>query len=63
MMGDTPIEPRGVHIPIETNWLTAMTLRGLFSFPVDMEQVETEANTLANPVLIHYYRDAWAKWF
>ena len=63
MMGATPIEPRGVQLPVETRWLDAMTLRGLFSFPVDMEKVETEPNTLADPVLIHYYRDAWAKWF
>jgi spermidine synthase len=48
-------------IPVQTRFLTAEILPGLFQFPADMARLPTEVNQLNNQVLVRYFEAEWRK--
>ena len=47
---------------IELRWLTDELLQAATVFDADTARVETQINTLNNPVLHRYYTDGWREW-
>ncbi len=59
MASRRPLNPDGLAITVPTRFLDALTLRALFTFPVDMPRLQVEPNSLFQPVLPGYYREGW----
>jgi spermidine synthase len=51
------------RLPAGLRFLSAEVMSGLFHFPLDMQQQETEVNRLNNQALVHYFDEEWAKFF
>lgn len=54
-----PVDVGGLAPSVETRFLNAETLRGLFEFPEDMARVQVEVNRMDQPVLAVYYNRGW----
>jgi spermidine synthase len=55
--GELAVDHFTVTVP--TRFLDDRTLRDAFAFPLDLQPVEVEANTLDNPVLHRLYQRGW----
>lgn len=51
----------GATLPADLRFLTPRILPQLFDFPLDMQPVDVEANTLDDPVLVRYYEADWRR--
>lgn len=51
----------GAELPSDLRFLTPRILPQLFDFPLDMQPVDVEANTLDDPVLVRYYEGDWRR--
>ena len=56
-----PAEPSDIRIAVPTLYLTEETALAMFVFGKDVDQIDTQPNSLLRPILIHYYDDPrWA---
>lgn len=51
-----------IQIKVTTRFLSTDVARRLFDFGKDITEIETEVNTLIEPVLLAYYREGWERW-
>ncbi|MEO0564593.1 MAG: polyamine aminopropyltransferase, partial [Chloroflexota bacterium] len=60
----SPVATPPVRTPegVEMRWLTPELLDTALLFDADTSRVETEINTLNNPVLHRVYNDGWQQW-
>lgn len=54
-----PIKLNQIQLPRKTSFLNRSVLPSLFEFPQDVQPVETEINSLNNPVISRYYQRGW----
>jgi len=60
----SPVQAPPLRLPenVPLQWLDETLLEQATVFDADTERVETEINTLNNPVLHRYYTDGWREW-
>lgn len=61
LAGRGEFRPEGTELPADLRFLTPRILPQLFDFPLDMQPVAVEANTLDDPVLVRYYEADWRR--
>jgi spermidine synthase len=52
--------PDATALPAGLRFISTGTLSQLYAFPPDMEQVQSQANTLNNQVLVNTFEKEWA---
>lgn len=50
------------ELPRDLRFVTAQSLPQLFTFPPDMERIESEINKLSTQVLVKYYDEEWSRY-
>lgn len=61
LAGRGDFKPEGAELPVDLRFLTPRILPQLFDFPLDMQPVAVEINTLDDPVLVRYYEADWRR--
>ena len=62
LFGGWQIDPEKVRITVPTRFLSDESLAPLFVFDKDIDEVETQINTLLTPILLFYHREDWESW-
>ncbi len=62
LFGEWQIDPQKVRITVPTRFLSDESLAPLFVFNKDIDEVETQINTLLTPILLFYHREGWESW-
>ena len=62
LFGEWQIDPSQINITIPTLFLSNASFPVLFTFDKDIDEIETQINTLLTPILLFYYREGWKSW-
>jgi spermidine synthase len=61
LASSSPVDPASLRVEVPTRFLNAGTVAGLFSFPEDLQPVETPVNRLDDQVLVRLYEKGWKR--
>ena len=61
LFGQWQIDPKKITITVPTRFLSNEALAPLFVFDKDIDEVETQINTLLTPILLFYHREGWSR--
>ena len=62
LFGKWQIDPQKIKITVPTHFLSDESLAPLFIFDKDIDEVDTQINTLLTPILLFYHREGWESW-
>lgn len=62
LFGRWQVDPQRITITVPTRFLSDESLAPLFVFDKDIDEVETQINTLLTPILLFYHREGWESW-
>jgi spermidine synthase len=63
MASPRPLDWSSLKVQVDTRYLDETVLPSLVRFPRDMDELQTEINTLQEHKLAYYYERGWAQWY
>jgi spermidine synthase len=62
MASNAPIDWEKIEIKVPARFVSNEYLLSMGTFPEDMDQVETEINSIDTHIIKNYYEEGWDKW-